>query len=253
MLREHQDRVVVHFAVGFEPRPGFARRLSEIAEYAQAELNYKTWSYGLDYYLFRNIEQRFMIHFNVQRFGYTGIGFAPWLQHGEKLMRIYGKALEIMGLKSTKHVGLKTVLFLPLEMSHPEIVDLLFSNFLLKTQRLESICGDGGDALIQLHGNVRGMKSICIVAPMTAAQASAAFTGQSGLDMLIEPKYYDTGLKEARDRIAVDCLMLDIDLTRDDLDPRELPDFFRRSVEAADSISENCVALLKGVKAKGEA
>ena len=76
--------------------------------------------------------------------------------------------------------------------------------------------------------------------------------GQPGLELLIESKFYDTGLKEARDRIAHDCLLIDTDLSRQDVTPEFINPFVRDSLEAADFIAENCVALLTSKRLKGE-
>jgi hypothetical protein len=149
MVTRNPDRVVVQFAVNFNPQIRFQQFMIEVAASAQDRLKVNHWGFGPEIYILRDTEKRFFI-----AFGHNRIGFL------------------------------------------------------------------------------------------------SSFMNNANLDQLVEPKLFDTGLKEFRDRIAMDCLLFDIDLSLENATLERISDFTKQSLEAADDIAEATVARLKRLPTK---
>jgi hypothetical protein len=250
MLTKNPDRVVVHFAMNFMPQIKFQRLLSEAAESAQDRLESKLWSYGPQVYVLRDMEKRLAAIFGHNRFGFLGLGLRPWMDEKFEYAKILTGAIQKLGLDKIDSVGFKIQAFLPLGMTFVEISKLMFGSFVVEGAQLEAVCGKPTDVLVQLHGLYNGLKSITVVAPQNAEQATQTFMAIPNLEHLIEPKFLDTGLKDFRDRIAMDCLYVDIDLTMEKVAPDAVYDFTKKSFGAAEEIAEAVVARLKRLPVK---
>ena len=253
MLKEHSNRICVFFALDFEAQLGYARRLSEAAEAVQGRFSAKHWSCSTERYFLRDTSNRFFLSLEYARFGYTGLGLNAWVDGIGSFADYFRVGLEKMGVQKLRRIGFKAQAFIPVEMSHHEICELMFGSFLVEAKDLEPICGKPDDLLIQLHGTHRGLKTQTVIAPVNAEQAVQSFTATPNLEFLAESKLYDNGIKEFRDRIAHDCLIVDSDISRNDLTPREIQGFARDALDAAEYISEAVVFRLKRMRRrKGE-
>jgi hypothetical protein len=130
------------------------------------------------------------------------------------------------------------------------MADLMFGSYLLPAAELQDVCGKLEDVLVQLHGDQEGMKLQLILAPMTADQAVQQFQAIPNLETFLEPKLFDVGLKEFKDRIAQDCFFVSADLSRADVPITEVSFFTRKSLEVADTIMGVAIQKLKSLPVK---
>jgi hypothetical protein len=250
MLKKYPDRVFVNFGLDFEAQIGYARKLSEAAEAVQGRLAIKKWSYTTERYVLRVVEKRYYLSLDFARFGFTGLGLDAWMSGLNDHVALFRLGLEKMGVQKLKRAGFKAQAFIPLDMTHAETCELMFGSFLVEAKELESICGKPEDLLVQLHGNYKGLKTQTIIAPVNAEQSAQSFIANGNLELLIEPRLFDTGLKDFRDRIAKDCLLVDSDLSRTDVTPDAIQAFAKDSLEAAGQIAEATVYRLKRMLTK---
>jgi hypothetical protein len=250
MLKNHPERVCVNFTLDFEPQVGYARRLSEAVEAVQGRLASEHWVSTAERYFLREPTKRFFLSIEFARLSFMGLGLDEWMSGLNDFVSLYRMALEKMGVQKLKRMGFRTQAFIPVDMTHSEISELMFGSFLVEPKELETICGKPDDVLVQLHGTYKGLKTQTVIAPVTAEQAAKCFMANPNLEQLLEPRLYDTGLKDFRDRIAKDCLIVDNDLSQTDVTPDAIQAFARDSLDAADKITEATVYRLKRKQTK---
>lgn len=160
-------------------------------------------------------------------------------------------ALNKMDVTRTKRPGLQVTVQLPLDMTHAEMVDLLFGSYLVDRAGLSQVHGSMNDALIQLHGTCGDIKTQTTIAPQTIEQSRRTFLATGDLDAFVEPKYLDTCVKEHYDRISRDCLSLVIDMSKDDVAVGDLRSTLQSGLEGAEKIADGTVLRIKGLKPRG--
>jgi hypothetical protein len=250
MLKSHPDRVCTICAVDFEPIVGFCRRLPEAVEAAQARLKAAHWASSTVAYVLRDTVRRRILVLDFRRCQFQTLGLEGWQKDLDENAAIIRVTLETLGVARLKRVGFQAQAFLPLGMSQREMADLMFGSYLLPAVELQDVCGKLEDVLVQLHGEREGMKLQLILAPMTADQAVQQFQLTPNLETFLEPKLFDMGLKEFKDRIAQDCFFVSADLSRADVPTTEVSLFSRTSLEAADTITGAAVQKLKSLRVK---
>jgi hypothetical protein len=250
MLKDNLERTCTFFVADYEPQIGFATKLSEAAEAAQAKLAAPHWTFGTGGYLLRKPSDRFLLNLDFRRTFCQTLGMEIWQKGFEEYGSIVKMILEKISVKSLKRVGFKISAYLLLGMSHAEMTDLLFGSFLLPANDLEGVCGKPDDAYVFLHGRQKNMKVQLMVNPMTVEQAVQQFLATPNLDQFLEAQFLDTGVKDFKDRLAAPCLFVDIDLFRNDCPATDLSFFIKDSLEGAQHICEQAVLRLKSLKPK---
>lgn len=250
MLKEHPDRVFVNFAVDFDAQIGYARRLSEAVEAVHGRLPTKQWACTTERYYLRDIEKRFVLSLEFARIGFTSLGLDTWTTRMTEFVSLFKLGLDTMGVEKLKRVGFKTQAFIATGMSHSEMCDLMFGSFLVEAKELENVCGKPTDTLVQLHGTHKGMRTLTVITPANSEQSAQSFMANPGLDLLVEPKLYDTGLRDFRDRIPKECLLIENDLFQLDPAPSDIQGFARESLEASEDIAEAVIFKLKRIQGR---
>jgi len=251
MLREHSDRVLTFFSATFELRIGFLSRLYKAAEALQNSIKARHWSIGRGAML-RDIDRNMLFMLDHQNLAAQALAYLAWESRVDELSPAFREALKGMDVKKVKRAGFKTVAYIPTDMTHPEMVELLFGSFLPPPNEFEAICGQTNDALVQLHGVREGMSYIVTVAPMTVEQATGSFQAWPNFEhYLDDPKWFDDRLKLIREKItSSDCLYVDVDVSKMDVDPTELSFFMQNSLKACDDATAATVNKLKSLQAK---
>jgi hypothetical protein len=185
-----------------------------------------------------------------QRFFGQGLGLRDWQENMGEHGSMFTSALEHLGATKIKRAGFKVSLFLLLGMSHSEIVKLMFGSFLAAETEFQGVSGKLEDVLLQLHGEGKRLKTVTIIAPMTLEQATMHLLGINNLELLLESKLLDTGVKDFRERIGTDCLFLDIDLFQENLNTKDFPFFLKEAYGEADSILTSCYDRLKSLRSR---
>jgi len=251
MLKDHPERACAYFAVDYQPEVGFPRRIPEAAEVLQAKLKTLTWGISnTGGYFFRVPAKRLFFTVEWQRFYAQSIGVLAWQSNLNEYGALFKTVVEKIGAKTLKRIGFKVQAFLPTGMSHAEMVDVMYGSFLPPAKEFESLCEKPEDALVQIHGTQGNMKLQLIVAPMNEEQAGLQVGMIPNLEHFLEPKFFDTGLKEFRDRVVGNCLLVDMDLYRQNIDYGELPSFVKESFAAADRVATATVLRLKSLRSK---
>jgi hypothetical protein len=250
MLKNNADRVCTTFSVDFEPMVGFSRRLPEAVEAAQARLKAPHWATTTVAYILRDTVRRRILVLDYRRCQFQTIGLDGWLKDVDENAAIIKATLDALEVAKMKRVGFQSQAYLPLGMSQRELADLMSGSYLLPAEELRDVCGKLEDVLVQLHGERDGMKLQLILAPMTGEQTTQQLQMTPNLESFLEPKLFDMGLKEFKDRIAQDCFYVAADLSRTEVPTTEVSLFSRKSLEAADTITEAAVQKLKSLRVK---
>ena len=250
MLTRYPDRVVVHTAVVFEPDIRFHQMLTEEAAFVQSKIKAKYWTYGPEVYILRDTEKRYFVALGNRALQFTGLGLSTWIAGRTEYARMFVHSLKAIGVEKLIKASFKTTAFLPIDMSFAEISTLVFGSFLVEATELEPILGKATDAWAQIHSTYKGLKTVTTIAPQNVDQVSQTFMGIPNIEHLLEPKMYDTGLKEFRDRIAIDCLMVETELSIENAQIDAIDEFTKKSLDAADEIAAAAVARLRKIPAK---
>jgi hypothetical protein len=250
MLKANSRRACATFVADYEPQVDYLDRLPAAAEACRKMLNVKQWAFGAAAVL-REIEHRVLLSIDHRRVGLQFLGMTPLQADVNRYSAVVRLALDKMAVQKLQRIGMKIQVFLSLKMSHEELVKLMFGTFFAAAEDLESLCGKIDDGLVQLHGTRGGMKLVVVVVPVTAEQATTWFMAFPNLEHFLEPKLLDTGVKDFKDRIAEDGLLLDIDLSRLNADPEDVPYFFTNVLQESEAIADGVTRMLKALPATG--
>jgi hypothetical protein len=250
MLKTHADRVISTFAVHFDALMAGEAKIGIAAEVIQSRLKAPHWGLAPGKYVLRDTVNRMIYVIHLRGILVQNLGMDQWVLNLDEHLNIIKDGLKKLGVDRIKRIGFNTAAFLPLGMSHPEIVDLMFGSYLMPATDFQELCGKPEDTLIQLHGEHNKMKTQVDVVPMTSEQAVQGLLANPNLEAFVEPKLLDTGVKEFRDRIAFDCLHVAVDLARTDVTDTEISFFGRQALDAADKITEAAVQKLKTLRVK---
>jgi hypothetical protein len=245
MLTDHADRICTAFAVNIEPQFGVkvANAADEIyCKYKPPDVN----SRPPTAYFYRWPDERRVLIMTHERVGWQTLGLSWWRDHLNDHAGVVRSALDVIGTKRLKRIGFKVTAYLPLEMSHSEMTDLLFGSLLVPKRDLEELGGDVTDSLVRLDGKHHGFEYVLQVSPMTRQQVSDEFLSSPNLEQFIGKKYLDAGVKDFHDRITQsDSLLLDLDLCRKDVQVDVIDNFLRESLSAAQAMADTCVRQLR--------
>jgi hypothetical protein len=76
--------------------------------------------------------------------------------------------------------------------------------------------------------------------------------GFPNLEHFLEPKLLDMGVKDFNDRIAEDGVILDIDLSRINADPQDVPYFLSNVLQESEAIADDVTRMLRALPATGD-
>jgi len=245
MLTKHASRVCTFFAVDFGPQ--FGTRLANAAEEIFTQFAPEKWHVQMpaSYSFLWPSERRLMI-LNFQRIAWQTLGLSAWQDKLDERAAIIKTALRIVGIEEFKRIGFKVTAFLPLEMSHLELSQLMFGSFLAAAEELADVCGEPKDPLVHLQGEKDNMQYALVLSAMTTQQASDQFLQTVNLAYFRESKFLDTSVKDFHDRIAEnDCFYVDLDLFRRDVPANTLDTFLKRSLANSEELTTACVQRLR--------
>lgn len=247
MLKSNANRVCTFFAAHYAPTIALGRKLPEAAEFIQSRWDTPHWGISTGKYVFRDTEKRIILIAELRNLVLQTIGLAPWSDHLGDHANLITEVLQKLGVAKLSRIGFLVHAYLPLGMTHAEMVDLMYGSFLAPKNDLTPFCGAAYDALADIYGERDQMKIQLTVAPMTSDQAGKQLMALNNLDAFVEPKLLDPGINEFKDRLATDCLFFSCDLFRTEVGVPEVASFLRRSLDEADSISASVVQFLKSL------
>ena len=256
MLTDYSDRTMTFFAADYEPQVAYARKLADAAEAMQSVLQTPSWIHALGQYALRDPGKRLVAVVGHGRVFWEVIGTAPFEKTLTATTSTIMAALNALGVKRLKRVGYKTITFAPLSMTHPEICELMFGSFLPDASVLEPVCGRPNDMAVQLHTRYREMRLVLNVLPQTAEQVRTVLFAQPNLDLLLDNRYTDTGIRDFLNIIQHDCLTVDVDVYREDgetpqaapLEADCVPPFLATAIRGAAEATQSAINHVRRLK-----
>ncbi|MBC8872219.1 MAG: hypothetical protein H8E44_22535 [Planctomycetes bacterium] len=246
MLEKHGNRCRTYFAADFDAQVG--SQFADLANEIRRKYEPDKVQLGPHNYLFSWPSKRVLLVMNPWRMALQTLGLAAWkkkLSDHETMIRF---SLDRLGIHKLKRIGFKVTAEIPLSMSHAEMCDLMFGSFVVPKERLEKVCGNPVDPLVHIEGENGDMQYILVVSSLTPEQVTKDLRTTPNLDLFLEDKYLDKGVREFLERIRQeDCFHYDIDLFRRDMDASNVKDFVQSSMEKAEQIAEACVRNLKSL------
>lgn len=245
MLTKHPNHVCTFFAADFQPH--FGMKMAEAADkiYAERKPQHVVAS-APSQYIFRWPDDRDLMVLNFQRVFWQTLGFLPWRDRVSEHVALTKIALQAVGVDKLERIGFKVQAYLPLDMSHAELSQLMFGSFLVSTDELEDVCGEASDPLVQIQGKRDDFEYTLILSGMNEEQISTGFLKTNNLDYFSNDKFLDTTVKEFHDNLTrSSCFYLDIDLFHSNVDVDTLETFIRESLTAAEQLAEACVQQLR--------
>jgi hypothetical protein len=252
MLAKHGSRVCTFFAVDFEPR--FGVELSNAAGLVYEEYRPPHYKAALPLaFVLSWPNTRKVLSITHNRVAWQTLGLSTWSDGWKEHMATIRTALKSMHVSAFKRIGFKTVAYLPLSMSHAEMCELMFGAFLAPEEDFAQVHEGARDPLLQIEGESRGLKYILVVTPFDKKQASRNFLSLPNLELFLENKYLDQGVKDFHDRVTEsDCFLVDIDLFRVDVEADCLEDFLKASLATAEQVTTSCVRRLRSQPEESE-
>jgi hypothetical protein len=244
MLEKYADRSRTFFAADYEPQLG--NELADVAKEIRENHKPDSVKLGTKSYNFGWPSKRQVCILNPTRIALQTLGLSAWKENQSTLESMIRAAVKRLGIDKFKRLGFKVSTFIPLSMTHAEMCELMFGSFLSSKDKLEQICGRSIDPLVQIEGEHGDMRYILVISPMTAEQITRGLSVTPNLDLFLEDKYLDTGVKDFLGRVQQsDAFHFDIDLFRRDVGASTLKEFLKSSMEKADLIAEACVRNLQ--------
>ena len=245
MLQDHSNRICTYFAVDFEPHLG--TRVGNAAQKIYERLSPQEVAASTPLrYAFCWPSERWILMFNVRRIAWQSLGLAQWSENLDKHVDTIRVALETIGVRTFKRIGFKVTAYLPMQMSHHELCNLMFGSFLASSDELEKVFGQGADPLLHVEGEREGFKYSLFVSPMNPEQIANNFRQNKNLEHFLTDKFLDTAVKDFQERItSADCLFFDIDLFQNNLSAERLNQFVSESLKQAERTADVCVRCLR--------
>jgi hypothetical protein len=248
MLSELADRTIATLFVELEPQLKFIRTLQTAAEEVRERLNAPHWSVTNHNYVIRDPANGWLIGMNVNRIVIQTLASSVWFDMPDQLCSTLGAAIEKVEVKAVKRVALKFQVYVPLKMTHPEIVDLIFGSYMLDRSVFKSICGEVKDAIVQLHGERHGLRNSVQLTPQTAEEAVAGYLNNPNLEHFLEKRYVDPRVGDFQKRIEEDVLLFDAEVWQKDPAPATIPGFLKGAVGGCEHLCTSATKHLQGLK-----
>lgn len=251
VLRQYADHAMTFFSAHFEPQIAYAKKLPNIAEAVLKRSKAPHWASTSEKYLIRETNKKFLYQFDHQTFFCQTLGLQPWVANFDDHIEVMSIAFNKMDVTRIKRLDFQVSVQLPLEMSHPEMCDLMFGSYLVAREELDTTYGNLNDLWVQLHGSYNGIKSQTTIAPQTVEQSRRSFLSIGNLEVFVEPKLLDTCIKEHYERISKECLSLVIDMVKEEVAVSALRSMLVDSLEGAQKIADGTVLRIKSLNPKG--
>lgn len=244
MLTKHADRVCTFFAADFEPH--FGVKLAEAADRICAEREPQhAFPPAPSQYVFGWPDDRDLLILRFQRVFWQTLGFLPWRDRVDEHIALTKIALSAVGVEELKRIGFKVQAYLPLDMSHAEISQLMFGSFLAPTDEFHSVCGEPEDPLVQIQGKKDDFEYTLVLCGMNEEQISGGFLNTNNLDHFRNDKFLDTTVKDFHEKLTRSaCFYLDIDLFQRNVGADTLDTFVKESLTTTEQLANACVQRL---------
>ncbi|MHC4398610.1 MAG: hypothetical protein ACYTG0_02920 [Planctomycetota bacterium] len=245
MLEEYSDRICTYFKVDYEPQ--FGTNLAEAADMIQKQFSPPRSGLGAPRgFGFSWPSERYLLTLDFRGIAWQSLGLHQWSDHREKHVKTIQAALDTLGVSELTRIGFKVSAYLPLDMSHQELCDLMFGSFLASADEWVDEWGRIIDPGLHLEGERNGFGYIAILSALNTAQIATVFRQHKNLELFVEDKFLDTGIKDFQQRIAAaDCFFFDVDLFRNTVNVDALGGFIQDSLIEADQLADWSVRRLR--------
>jgi hypothetical protein len=234
------------FAAALDPEPRYLPNLGPAVQAIKDRLRVD-WQMIQGQHVLRSIEQQWVFMASPNRIAFQTLGWKYWEKEQEQVLAALGDGLERLGAEQIKRFGFKTLTFIPMQMTHAEIVKLIFGSVLVDSDQLEPVCGEMDDMFVNLWAKKNGMKYVMSVLPQTAEQVVQHAAGVGNLDNFMDNPWGDGQMRAFVKRITTDTLTVDIDFGAADQPVGALSSFVKKAIVTGDEIREKLVTKVKGM------
>jgi hypothetical protein len=248
---DYGDRMVVWFAAALEPEPRYVPNLGQAMQAVKDRMP-GDWSVNQGHQILRNVKDQWVFTSVANRLGFQTLGWKFWEREQENILQAASDWLRILGANQVKRIGFKTLTFVPMQMTHPEIVKLTFGSLAVEAEQLESACGELDDISVNFWGKKNGLKYVLSVLPQTAEQASRHIGQLGNLDHFMDTSWGDPQAQSFARHISADALTIDIDFGATEESTDRLTFFVKQAIATGDEIREKIITKVKGMTYREE-
>jgi len=245
MLASHPNHVCTFFAADLGLHLGL--KFADAAEKIFAERKPQHVVADIpSQYIFRWPEDQELLVLGPQRVFWQTLGFLPWRDRVSEHVALTKIALRAVGVEEFERIGFKVQAYLPLEMLHAELNQLMFGSFLAPAEELQEVCGEPSDPLVQIQGKKDDLEYTLILSGMNQEQISKGFLQTNNLEHFRSNKFLDTTVKDFHEKLTrSDSLYFDIDLFQRNARADTLETFVKKSLSVAEELANACVQRLR--------
>ena len=180
MLSKFPDRAFTFFAIDYDLQLG--KRLDCAVDSITDAFLPKRVGLGAQVFDFQWPEKGFHAVLSPKRIAIETLGLDAWTSNRAEHLRLVKSALQELKLTSLKRIGFKVLGYLPLGISHSEMIDLMFGSFLMPRELLSPIIDGTLDPLIHFESKDGELKYTLDISAMSAEQAANSVLAMPNAD-----------------------------------------------------------------------
>ena len=245
MSLNYENQSLVFFAVDYRTDLGLRLPAAANDLYNLVKPDDVRFHVGLNY-TFQWFGKKKIFVVSHNRITSQTIGVATWKQESDNFISMTTSTLKKLEVTELKRIGFKLIAFVPQTMSHAELSDLFFGSFLAPMDEWDGVCQKPNDPFLQLGGERNGMKFLASLTAQTQDQIRSSIQASQNFDHFSKPQQIEPSILEFVVQASNNpCLMLDIDLFREDGTIDDVGQFGKQALKNAEEIVRSCVAKLQ--------
>jgi hypothetical protein len=253
MLTADASRTSIHYAVDFPPQLGPVT--GELANRIMREWGQPTGAAitANNFIQMRWKETVEAFDVTPTRLAWQATKSADFIggESHDKHVSLIADAVAMLNLKTFKRVGLKTVSFLPLKMSHAEMCRLFFGTLLAPMERLEGALGQPKDPFIRIEGKYDELDYVLNLSAMSEEQIGVAVRSSATANAMILEGFPDSAFGEFYGHVTSEpSLYCDVDVYGSDFACNSMRQFFRDGIAVANKLAVAATCLLQSKPVK---
>jgi hypothetical protein len=244
------DRQMMWFAADYEVEPAQISQLPRAVQVIKDAVKPEKWTVQEGWYHLYQPQDRIVWSIANGRIAFRTLGATPSEFLRQSTAPI-SAALSAVGARATKRLGLKLSVFVPLKMTHTEMVELMFGSYLVPPKELRAPDDKIDDVAIHLYGTRNGLKYHMEITPQSDKQVGEQVRGNPNLRQFLGDEWLDSGVRDFLSRVVQDALLVDVDVYAHDESIDMLESFLKRAMATAHAIVEEAVARCQSTQTEG--
>ena len=248
MLIDRSEQQMIWIALDYPAEPSHTFRVLEAVEVIKKATGADKFAASQGTLLVRQPKERILWYANAGRIGFHALRMGMRGELVQRVSRMVTSALKSLKIDKLKRIGLKTITYAPLQMTHAELVTLMFGTYAAKADELQSVAGDFDDMNLQLYGSRRGLKYILQLNPQSAEQVDIQTRADPYLEFFLDDRWNDSFVRTLLADVARDCLQVDVDLYTNDVSIDGIDYFLAQAGAATDEMTEAAINRLIAIQ-----